>query len=275
MVALEVAMKLTKRTLRGGFPPMFVGVMFVCPIVSWMAAFLRSISFKATDFALTKTALVNSHWLAFITAVSCLVLSFPLALSEPFLPPRLRPLLWSIIFGPVCVGMLPRNFAWQGMLSGRELTSSMGWSIGGLGPRILYTDYAVVLVMAFVFLPFAFFVLSLGTAIIRPIHIEAARVAGASSGQIARRIFLPVLAESAVIAFFLIYCSSLGYFITPAMIGSNAKTFAGTLITKLINLSDFSFGSIAGLLLLLSSMPSVVGFLWLATRRRSVLSWKG
>ena len=180
---------------------------------------------------------------------------------------RFKFLFAAVIIAPMFVGMIARNYGWIGMLSAKDnIYSSLGWSIIGTHGSLLHTKIAVLLVMVFIFLPWSFFMHNLGLGAITSTQVDAARTLGAKDFQLLRRLFFPSLIKAGLVTFFLIYCSTLGYFITPRMIGSNSGDVIGSIIMKFIELGDFSAASVLALTLLLSAVPFALLFIWLFKR---------
>jgi putative spermidine/putrescine transport system permease protein len=168
---------------------------------------------------------------------------------------------------PLFMGMLARNHGWIGMMSAKTAATSLGWSFLG-GNDILYTRRAVWIVMSFIFLPWTFFLLRLSLRGVTSLHVEAAASLGAGSRSIIIRLFIPAILRGGVISLLLVYCTSLGYFITPMMLGGNAYPLPGIYILKLIDLGSFDEASYLALVLLATTAPFATIFLYFIHRWR-------
>jgi ABC-type spermidine/putrescine transport system permease subunit I len=255
-------------------PPLLVFLVFVFPVVVWIGV----MGFQEPQAGLTAhlllACLIRTHGLACLVAMLSIILAAPAALWARLSSKKIFDAMSLLIFMPVCIGMLARNHAWIGMLSQKEGWSSLGWSLIG-GSSLIHTQSAVYIVMSFVFLPWAYFILQIALGAVSQLQIEAASTLGASTGGILWRVLRPALIRGAFVAFFLVYCTSLGYFITPRMVGPNSGDLAGNIIVSFVNLGDFGIASQVALSLLLSGLPFVVVFLVVVNRRRGFLSWQG
>jgi len=248
-----------------------VAGLFACPIIMWTAVVGVYLE-RGLPLELIAQTLVRTHTMAAIVSALAVAIAAPAVILASLRPSRVATIIRALIFAPLCVGMLARNYAWIGMLSERSAVTSLGWAVFG-GPRLLYTNAAVTLVMAFVFLPWTYFVLEIGLGALLPIHFESAWTLGATDAAIVRRVLLPLMARPAVVAFTLTYCTALGYFITPRMVGSNRGDVASSVVINFMRLSGFGPSSEMGAYLLVSCLPFSLAFAMLLTRRDSIFSW--
>lgn len=130
-------------------PWILVFCMFVIPVIIWMGIMGLQDMRAGLPSSVLVTCLLRTHGLACIVAFLSVALSIPVALWARLSSQRSSNIIATLIFTPVCVGMLARNYAWIGMLSQKSLGSSLGWSLLG-GGRLIHTQAAVYLVMSFV-----------------------------------------------------------------------------------------------------------------------------
>src|SRR5205807_7387380 len=100
---------------------------FWLPIAVWIIKYgsiRQPLGLIKSDYFLH--ALWVTCGIAAATTVASIVLAYPIALIWWLSGRRLSSLLAAVIFLPLIVGLLARNYSWIGMLSGRDLTSSMG-----------------------------------------------------------------------------------------------------------------------------------------------------
>jgi putative spermidine/putrescine transport system permease protein len=121
--------------------------------------------------------------------------------------------------------------------------------------------------MSYVFAPWAFFLMRLSLVSVTGLQVEAATSLGASPWNVIWRVFCPAVWRGGLVAFLLIYCTSLGYFITPRMLGGNTRDLAGNVIIRFLELGDFETASKIALALLFSAIPFALLFLWWNQRR--------
>ncbi len=172
---------------------------------------------------------------------------------------------------PLAVGFLARNYSWIGVLSGNDTVSSLGLYYLQ-AEKLLYTKEAVVLVMAYIFIPFAYFILKNAFDAIRVEEIEAAVVLGATDAEVVLKVLFPRTLRQAAIGIVLIFAIALGYFVTPRMLGGGKVDMVGNLVWNYANLGQFAMASrISFWFLLVFSPFYAVSFLLIVLARRRVL----
>ncbi len=248
-----------------------ITLAFIVPIATWLILYIEH--FRQADIStlLLIRLIGRTHLLALLVASCAVLVSAPAALYCRIATARNVLLISSILIAPLSIGMIARNYAWIGMLSNNNPAMSMGWKYLS-GEKLLYTQTAVYIVMTFIFAPWSFFMLKLALDGVTTAQIEAAITLGASRTQLIWRIFFPALLRGASVAFLLIYCSVLGYFITPKMIGGNSGDLAGSVIIRFTELANFSLASKVAFDLLITTIPFALAFLWLIQRRYRIAS---
>ncbi len=248
-------------------------LLYSVPIAFW----LLSADFTGSDAA--RAGVLYASLLSDTVAISigasliALLLGGSTALLYAFSGRRMRSLLRFCMTLPLIIGFLARNYAWLGFLSylsGRASTLPGGMLLGNF---LLYEQSGVVLVMATVFIPFVFFIVLEGVGAVKREHFEAARTLGASDTRSFLAITLAIPARSYVSGFFIAAVLSLGYFVTPAMIGGGKQDFIGNgVITLLHTLGDSGAASVLALYLLLTALIPVLGATLFSSRRRRLLT---
>jgi len=261
---------LRSRLLEVG-PFLVLLVSFWVPILIWgiSSGFLEDRSLpKDVSFG---TLTWNTLWLAFSTTFSSVLLAYPVALLGWLGRRKGSVALGGIVFMPLAVGFLARNYSWIGVLSGNDTVSSLGLYYLQ-AEKLLYTKEAVVLVMAYIFIPFAYFILKNAFDAIRVEEIEAAVVLGATDAEVVLKVLFPRTLRQAAIGIVLIFAIALGYFVTPRMLGGGKVDMVGNLVWNYANLGQFAMASrISFWFLLVFSPFYAVSFLLIVLARRRVL----
>ncbi len=199
--------------------------------------------------------LVNTFSIAIQTTIACLLVGYPLAYWLARMPEtRRRVVMWLVLL-PFWMSALLKNFAWMVLLSRRGVLSQILTGLGMGGPvDLLYGRGVVVFAMAHTMLPLAALtmlptLLSLDFGLAR-----AAKTLGASGGQAFWRVVFPLSMPGVAAAGLLVFISSLGFFITPALLGSPRETVIGQLlITQVQQLLNWQLaGAIAVMLLVVT-----------------------
>jgi putative spermidine/putrescine transport system permease protein len=195
--------------------------------------------------------------------VLSVIVAYPYAYVLSIAGPVLRTVLLIAVMIPVTTSLMIRSFSWvvifqeNGVLNG--LLRSVGIEVGGL----LGSDAAVLIGMTHVLMPFAVLPLYAVMARIDSRLITAAKSLGARPVIAFTKVYLPLTMRGVASGALLVFVLSMGFFITPALLGSPSNTMASVLIqTRIGGLLDFAKGgALAGVLLLLTACVLLIGAL--------------
>jgi spermidine/putrescine transport system permease protein len=117
--------------------------------------------------------------------------------------------------------------------------------------QLLYSQFAVMLVLAYVWLPFVALPIFVSLEGLDRRLLEAASDLGASRWQAFCRVTLPLAAPGVVAAFLFVFIPTVGEFITPSLVGGTSGYMYGSEINDLFQASlDWQTGSALALFLL-------------------------
>lgn len=191
----------------------------------------------------------------------CVAIGFPVAHAMTYGGPRLRRWLVFIVLVPFWTSLLVRSFATV-ILLGRNgpVNGFLTWSGLASEPVPLIFNLTGVLAGAIqVLLPFVIFPLHAAMLRIDPTLLPAALTLGASPVRAFWRVYLPLTIPGLVTGATLVFISMLGYYVTPAMLGSPRQTMIAQVIQDQI--AQFGNWGIAGALSL--TLIAVSGLLLL------------
>lgn len=158
---------------------------------------------------------------AAITTALALLLGYFVAYGLATASPRMRGLLMIGVVLPLWVSVLIRSFSWIAILRRQGVLNT--WLVdGGLVERpldLLYNELAVCIGMVHFMLPYAILPLYASMRGIDGRLIAAAYGLGASRLRAFLTVFLPLSAPGIVGAGVLVFIFSLGFFVTPAILG--------------------------------------------------------
>ena len=159
--------------------------------------------------------ILNSLYLATVTAISCLIIAYPvayyIALKASY---RLRSLLMIAVILPYWISFLLRTYALMTMLSSLNM---------------LFTYHAVVIGMIYDYLPFMILPLYVNLEKLDKSLLEASYTLGASPIKTFFRVTLPLSLEGIIAGCILVFVPATGEFIVPYMLGGVSVTTIGTL----------------------------------------------
>ena len=199
---------------------------------------------------------------ALVTPI-CVLLGFPIAHAMATGSPRLRRWLVFIVLLPFWTSLLVRTFATVILLQRTGPVNAILMALG-LTAEPLPLIYNLTGVMAGalqVLLPFVIFPLHAAMARIDPAFMQAALTLGARPVRAFIRVYLPLTLPGLITGATLVFISTLGYFVTPAMLGGPHQTMIAQLIQDQI--AQFGNWGMAGALSLLLLAISGVLFLLL------------
>ena len=193
---------------------------------------------------------------AFWTTLLCLTLGYPLAYWLCRKSPRQQRIAMLFVLLPFWTSALIKNFSWL-VLLGRngimaKIMASAGMAGGG---QLLFSRATVVFAMTHTLLPLAVVtMLPVMNQIDRRLPMAAATL-GASGAQAFWQIFYQLSMRGVAAAGLLVFVASLGFFITPALLGGPRETMIGQLIILQINeLQNWQLGSALAAILLVSAI---------------------
>lgn len=219
----------------------------------WDWAFWRSSLFRTT-FEITL-------WIT----VGCLVIGYPVAYFLANASKRWRTILIPLVVIPLWTSLLVRTFAWKVILGVNgpvnDIIQGIGLSDAPLGLAFNESRLGVYIGTIHIMLPF--FILPL-FAVMRGIPQHLPRVAesmGASPVRSFLRVYLPLSLPGVAAGCLLVFILSIGFFITPALLGGAGDRMIGNMIELQVNeLLNWEFGAALSFLLLAITM--VIFLIW-------------
>jgi putative spermidine/putrescine transport system permease protein len=166
---------------------------------------------------------VKTFVIAGVITLLCLVLAFPVAHLLAVLPMARANLLMILVLLPFWTSLLVRTTSWIVLLQGQGVVNDVGVAIGLVDDQdrlsMMYNLLGTIIVMTHVLLPFMILPLYSVMKVIPPSYARAARSLGATSWTTFRRIYLPQTLPGIGAGALLVFIISIGYFITPALVG--------------------------------------------------------
>ncbi len=152
----------------------------------------------------------------------CIVLAYPFALFLIRLPAHVQRLLLTLVILPFWTSYLLRIYAWMTILGERGLINRALTGLGILdmpARALLYSDFSVVIVCAYLYVPYS--ILALYTTLERLdwALIRAALDLGARPRQVFWHVLLPLSLPGIFTSFILVFIPMIGEYVTPALVG--------------------------------------------------------
>jgi ABC-type spermidine/putrescine transport system permease subunit I len=180
---------------------------------------------------------INTGLFAIVVTIVALAIGYPLALALTRLSPGWRAGLFVCVLLPLWISVLVRTFSWMLLL---EKNGPVNRLLVGSGLKteplpLLFNDTGVLIGMVHVLLPYA--VLPIYAALVRidPALLRASEGLGASRWATFAYVLLPLSMRGIATAATFVFLLSLGFFITPALMGGAANITLSMLIETLVN----------------------------------------
>lgn len=170
--------------------------------------------------------------IALIITLLTLVLGYPLSYYLAGLPDKTANLLIVFVLLPFWTSLLVRTTSWIALLQTNGVVNSFLMSVGIIDAplEMLYTEFATIIAMTHILLPFMILPLYSVMRGIDPSYLRAALSMGARPLPAFLRIYLPMSLPGLSAGALLVFIISVGYYITPALVGGTE----GQMISNLI-----------------------------------------
>jgi ABC-type spermidine/putrescine transport system permease subunit I len=197
------------------------------------------------------------------------VLGYPLAYWTSRLRPRVRTIVLALIVMTFWVSILVRTYAWIVILGNAGLVNrTLQWL--GLTSRpieFLYNELGILIGMANVLLPFL--VLPLYAAMIRIDRrlLQVAETLGAGPTRIFWQVFFPLTVPTLAASAILVFILSLGFYITPAVLGGGRVPLIANMMDLLINrFARWEIAAVVSVVLMAITLSLYGVYQWLRER---------
>lgn len=205
----------------------------------------------------------NSAFLAAAAASVSVLAGFPVAVGISRASGGWRQLLWIGVLLPFWTSFLVRTIAWIVVLGRNGLINSTLQQAGVINQPIelLYTNMSVVIGLVHVLLPLAILTMVPVIESMDKRLVPAAWTLGARPGTSFFVVYLPLCAAGCTAAWLTTFVSALGFFITPALLGSPKQTMvAQVIIQQVQEMMDWGLAAALALLTLLATLVVYWGY---------------
>lgn len=210
---------------------------------------------------------------AALTALVCLVVSYPLALLIARSPKKYRDVMVLLVILPFWSNFLIRVYAWIIILGPQSvfvgaLNGLLGWF--GIEPvTLLYTPFAVVVGMVYVHLPFMVLPLYANLEKHDPALLDAAQDLGANAWERFWRVTFPLSLPGIYAGAALVFIPAFGMFAIPDLLGGTEGIMIGNVIKQqFLDSRDWPFGSVLSMMLTAMAVLLAAAAAWYARRTR-------
>ena len=217
--------------------PMFLIVMYAITKASNNVPFIKITADHFMKFFTNDTefliSLLNSLKFAFLTTIITILIGYPFAFIITKFKPKTQALMILIISMPMWINMFLRVIAWRQILTVggpiHKFFALFGITLG----KLLGTDFAIVLGMVYVFLPFMVIPIYNVLNKIDPNIITASKDLGANNFQTFKRVILPLSIPGVLSGVTMVMLPSATTLVIPKYLGEG-KILIGNIIMILM-----------------------------------------
>jgi spermidine/putrescine transport system permease protein len=195
--------------------------------------------------------------MSLIVSAIIVLLAYPLAYYLALSGTKRKYILLLVLIAPFLTSYLLRVLAWKVILGNDGVINSfLVWtgfqSADHPVSALLYSRFAVMLVLGYIWLPFVALPIFVSLESLDRRMLEAATDLGASRLQAFRRVTLPLSLPGIVAAFLFVFIPTLGEFVTPSLVGGASGYMYGNQIVDLFGTGfpDWETGSVLAMFLL-------------------------
>lgn len=196
----------------------------------------------------------HSFYMAAIATLLCLLIGYPFAYVIAHMPVKWRPVMLFMVIVPFWTNSLIRTYGLKIFLGTRGLLNEGLLTLGLIDKplRIMYTEYAVMVGLVYILLPFMILPLYSSIEKLDNSYLEAAKDLGASKLQAFIKVILPLTMPGIIAGCLLVLLPALGMFYVSDLLGGAKNLLIGNVIkSQILNVRDWPFGSAASISLTL------------------------
>ena len=253
-------------------PMLWLLLFFVAPVVYVAAYSLGAIKLFPADtgvisfddwrhFLAGGSVYLGLFWksirISLTVSIVVVLLSYPIGYFLALCVRRMKYVLLLLVIVPFLTSFLLRVLAWKVILGDRGILNSLLFSLHVRSHDdpiswLLYSQFAVMLVLAYVWIPFVALPIFVSLNNLDRSLLEAASDLGANRWKTFFRVTLPLSAPGLLAAFIFVFVPTIGEFVTPLLVGGPSGYLFGNAIQDLFTRgTDWQTGSVLAMFLLL------------------------
>ncbi|ODV43374.1 ABC transporter permease [Cupriavidus sp. UYMMa02A] len=242
---------------------LLLSLCFIYPLVSMLARSIfdphltwRHYERLFSDFTYVEVIYITFEIAAMVT-VACLMFAYPLAYFLSQIKPRLAGVLMILVIVPYFTSVLVRTYAWMVLLGTDGIVNQVLLSTGLIDKplTLMYNRFSVLIGMTYILLPYMVLALY---SVMRGIDmglLRAAESLGSTRTLAFWRIFFPLSMPGVAAGSLLVFILSLGFFITPALMGNQGDSMISMVIESQVETYfDWGFASALSTVLLICTL---------------------
>jgi putative spermidine/putrescine transport system permease protein len=214
---------------------------------------------KPDDERIYLLLLKRTMILSVTITLTCLLFGYPIAWILSNLPLRTSNLLMILVLLPFWTSLLVRTSAWIVLLQQQGVINDTLVAIGLVSDdnrlNMMFNATGTVIAMTHILLPFMILPLYSVMKTIPPTYLRAAKSLGANDWTAFWRVYFPQTVPGIGAGAILVFILSIGYYITPELVGGTSGVFISNRIAYHISSSlNWGLGAALGVMLLVVVM---------------------
>ena len=178
--------------------------------------------------------LVKTIGMSLLITLVCMLLAYPIAYQLANLPKRSANLLMILVLLPFWTSLLVRTTSWIVLLQSQGTLNDIFVLLGLIDDesriQMIYNMFGTVVAMVHIMLPFMILPLYSVMAGIPPDYMRAAESLGATRNRAFATVYFPQTVPGLGAGSILVFILSIGYYITPALVGGRTGQFISNAI---------------------------------------------
>jgi putative spermidine/putrescine transport system permease protein len=258
---------------RGYFVILLLPVLFLLLFFLWplFTVVIRSFGEGSALFVHFLTVFERSSYLkvlaytfqvAATVTVLCLLIAYPVAALIARLRGGWLQISFALILVPFWTSTVIRTYAWMVLFQRKGVINGLLVDLGLVDDplRLMHNSFGVHIGMVHIMLPFMLLPLISAFRNIDPSFMRAAGVLGANPIRSFWHVYLPLSMPGVSAGVALVFITSLGFYITPALLGGARNMMVAVLIEQQVSITvNWELASaLATLLLLLTAALYIV-----------------
>ncbi len=176
----------------------------------------------------------RTFYISIAITLICVFLAYPISFLMATLPVRTSNMLMILVLLPFWTSLLVRTTSWIVLLQTQGTLNDLMVYFGFIDDenriQMIYNMTGTIVAMSHILLPFMVLPLYSVMKTIPPSYMRAARSLGANQAYAFYKIYLPLTIPGVAAGSILVFILSVGYYITPALVGGRT----GQLISNFI-----------------------------------------
>tara|TARA_R110002020_G_scaffold76577_5_gene194008 strand:+ start:126 stop:1793 length:1668 start_codon:yes stop_codon:yes gene_type:complete len=219
--------------------------------------------FRPDNERIYGTLFLRTLFMSVCITLSCILLGYPVAWILANLPARTANLLMILVLLPFWTSLLVRTSAWKVMLQQQGVINDtlvwLGLVADDSRLALINNQTGTIIAMTHILLPFMILPLYSVMQTVPPSYLRAAKSLGATNWTAFWRVYFPQSIPGIGAGSILVFILSIGYYITPEIVGGTTGTFISNRIAYHIS-SSLNWGLAAALGAILLAV--VLGLYW-------------